>query len=269
MMRFAYPNPERDRLQWLQVPNEAISDSNSCDNSSPFDNNTTSHMKEIVSYDDEVWTMDKEIFTKTEAFLLSIYRMFRSVYVSSREGKPTHSNTNAASSLLSSTVPAEFLDINDIICLLSNAKRRYDALAAENILWHVWMSSNKSDVAALLREGVSNLNRGNHERAKELFHQVVIIDDENAEAMNKLAALYSSENNYEKCSEWAEKALVHNPKHFGAHTGLGLALEKQGQIFQAIESFKNALKLHPWAANVPTILSSLTFKVENEKKDKG
>jgi hypothetical protein len=58
--------------------------------------------------------------------------------------------------------------------------------------------------------------------------------------------------------------LKHNPSHFGAHTGLGLAFEQEGQFHRAIDSFRTALSHHPWAANVPTILSSLQHKLAEE-----
>jgi hypothetical protein len=48
------------------------------------------------------------------------------------------------------------------------------------------MSSDVPDVATLLREGVSCLNRGNMSQAKETFNHIVSIDGDNAEAMNKV-----------------------------------------------------------------------------------
>jgi Flp pilus assembly protein TadD len=83
-------------------------------------------------------------------------------------------------------------------------------------------------------------------------------------ARPQLAALYSADRDTEQCTLWAHKALKRNPSHFGAHTGLGLALEQEGQFHQAIDAFRTALSHHPWAANVPTILSSLQHKLAEE-----
>ena len=123
----------------------------------------------------------------------------------------------------------------------------------------MWASSDNVDVACLIREGIACLKRGKRDTAKQLFHQITLIDPTFAEAQNKLAALNSGINTNEVITR-AKKCLELNPYHFGAYTGLGLAYEQQGNIDKAIHSFKHALQIHPFAGNLGTILNSLLRK---------
>jgi tetratricopeptide (TPR) repeat protein len=200
-----------------------------------------------------VWLADRAAFQRCEGFLFSAYRAIRRVLVNCRitPALPRDSREKQKGN------DDQHLQESDLTYLLQNAPRRIDALIVENVLWYSWMSSLDGTVAALMRDGMSQLRRGNHDRAQQLFKQVVEIDPGNSEACNKLAAISSSEKDHDLCIYWAEQALKRNPNHFGALTGLGLAHEQMGQVHQAIDCFRRALTQHPWAANVPTILLSL------------
>ena len=210
---------------------------------------------------------DAAPFATVEAILLESYRLIRRVHYGCKRGMgdvPQLTGQEDTRMDDSDSVEPGTLRAKDMLALLRFARRRQEALIAENALWRVWTSTDRGDVAALFREGVACLLRGNHSRAKEFFKHVLEIDPTNAEAANKLAALYSNDHDPVECSRWAELALTFNPNHFGAHTGMGLALEQQGDKEGAEAAFRKALLNHPWAANVPTILTGLVYKSEEE-----
>eukprot|EP01039_Chlorochromonas_danica_P003793 gene3793-4143_t len=97
--------------------------------------------------------------------------------------------------------------------------------------------------------GIAELKRGNNSQAQRAFEQAVRSDATFAEAHNKLAALYQSDKRYSECIDEANEALKFMPHHYGARLGLALGYDKLGETKKSMESLKEVLKLHPWAAN--------------------
>jgi len=61
-------------------------------------------------------------------------------------------------------------------------------------------------------------------------------------------------------------ALALFPQHFGALSGIGLAYEKLGNNSSAIATLRHALDVHPWAANLPTVLMSHERRYDHKEK---
>ena len=58
-------------------------------------------------------------------------------------------------------------------------------------------------------------------------------------------------------------ALKQFPDHYGALAGMSLSHEKLGNKEEAKTHIREVLKIHPWAANLPTILQSLLIAEQN------
>lgn len=63
-------------------------------------------------------------------------------------------------------------------------------------------------------------------------------------------------------------ALKYFPDHFGALSGLALSHEKLKNLSEAKACIADALRIHPWAANIPTILHTMINKEEEENAKK-
>ena len=62
-------------------------------------------------------------------------------------------------------------------------------------------------------------------------------------------------------------ALAACPLHFGALAGLGMSREKMGEPAQAEAALRAALRLHPWASHVPTVLWTLLLEQRARRDD--
>ena len=77
----------------------------------------------------------------------------------------------------------------------------------------------------------------------------------------------SQSEQYSECAMRAGLALTACPRHFGALAGLGMSREKMGEPAQAEAALRAALRLHPWASHVPTVLWTLLLEQRERRND--
>jgi Flp pilus assembly protein TadD len=58
------------------------------------------------------------------------------------------------------------------------------------------------------------------------------------------------------------QVLAREPRHFGALSGLGLILQEIGDDKDALEAYRQALKIDPHLEHVPDVVKALSEKVE-------
>ena len=85
------------------------------------------------------------------------------------------------------------------------------------------------------------------DEAQAHFEKVIEIYPEFAEAHNKLATVLFLLGDYENSINECKVTLKMNPHHFGAWHGMGLCLYQLANYPKAIESFKSALEIQPYA----------------------
>ena len=116
---------------------------------------------------------------------------------------------------------------------------------AEAALWRMWCQSGKSDVDALLIEGVEAMERRDFDEAERLFTRIVARAPDFAEGWNKRATVRYLAENYEGSIADCEATLARKPHHFGALSGQGLCHVALGQHRQAADLFRRTLAVHP------------------------
>jgi tetratricopeptide (TPR) repeat protein len=116
---------------------------------------------------------------------------------------------------------------------------------AEQALWSIWHRSGKSDVDALLQEGIMAMQRGAFERAVVIFSEVIELAPDFAEGYNKRATTYYLMQEYEKAIRDCEQTIARNPVHFGALSGAGLCYVGLRNLPKALEYFQRAVAVNP------------------------
>jgi tetratricopeptide (TPR) repeat protein len=115
----------------------------------------------------------------------------------------------------------------------------------EERVWSLWLESGSPTVDVLMERGIVALEAGELELARDMFDRAVIIRPNFAEAWNRRATVFFLQDDYVDAVQDLEQALKHEPRHFGAWTGLGLIFENLGATAKAVEAFDRALAIHP------------------------
>ena len=119
--------------------------------------------------------------------------------------------------------------------------------SATMALWNYWYFEAGEVAEADIRKGENLMGLKNFEAAQALFEKIIKAYPAFAEAHNKLATLFFLAGDYVSSINECNVTIKMNPHHFGAWHGMGLCLFKLGRYPEAIESFKSALEIQPYA----------------------
>ena len=118
---------------------------------------------------------------------------------------------------------------------------------ATHALWNLWLSQAGEEAEFRIRKGTLHMDKQQYELAQNEFENLVLDFPEFSEAHNKLATVLYLQRKYVESIKECEITLKLNPNHFGAWNGLGLCHYQLGHYQKAIESFKTALIIQPFA----------------------
>ena len=114
-------------------------------------------------------------------------------------------------------------------------------------LWDYWYLEAGKDAELQILKGVELLDNKTFEEARYHFKKIIKAYPRFAEAHNKLATVLFLLGEYENSIVECKTTLKINLHHFGAWHGMGLCLFQLARYAEAIESFKSALKIQPYA----------------------
>lgn len=118
---------------------------------------------------------------------------------------------------------------------------------ATSELWQLWFSQKGEIGREFLRRSQSYLDIGDIEKAEEILTETIEAFPDFAEAWNRRAVLYFSQEKYQQARKDCEQVIQLIPYHFGALHGLGLSLLGSGNYPEAIAAFRKALEVQPHA----------------------
>src|SRR6478735_8458626 len=105
-------------------------------------------------------------------------------------------------------------------------------------------------VSEALANAVAHQQAGRFRQAEQICRQVLSIDVENAPAWHLLGVIAYQVGAYEAAVEQIARAVDLAPATFGAHNNLGLALQAQRRLDEALASYRRALELKPDSAEI-------------------
>jgi tetratricopeptide (TPR) repeat protein len=145
----------------------------------------------------------------------------------------------------------------DIQALLEDLKNP-DSNAREQAtreLWRIWFTQKGIYGLELLERSQMLMEAKKFQEAETLLNQLIADQPDFAEAWNRRAVLYFVQQNYRKSLADCEQVEALNPIHFGAIHGKGLCYAALGNYVAAIQAFRRALEIQPYAiANQRLIL---------------
>jgi tetratricopeptide (TPR) repeat protein len=114
-------------------------------------------------------------------------------------------------------------------------------------LWDHWFWQKGILGMEQLKESQRLIDTGQFEAAETTLTQLIDQHADFAEAWNRRAVLYYLQQDFARAAKDCEATLALVPFHFGALHGLGLCYAAQGQLTEAIQTFRQALEIQPHA----------------------
>ena len=135
------------------------------------------------------------------------------------------------------------------------------AFIIEQEIWALW-STHPTDqkLTAKLEEGSQFVRDQNYLKAKDIFTEIINLDQSWAEAWNKRATVLYILGDFQKSQDDIEKVLALEQRHFGALAGQGLVNIQLKNYEKAIRSYEQAQEIYP-AMKSPEIMINKIKKI--------
>lgn len=137
----------------------------------------------------------------------------------------------------------------DIESLLNDLKNSDSDVrqTATDALWRHWYTQKGAYGAQMLVRSQTLLTEGKIQATEKLLTDILQDLPDFAEAWNRRAVLYYLQKRYWQSIRDCEKVIEIVPYHFGALHGQGLCHAALGNYMAAIQSFRRALDIQPFA----------------------
>tara|TARA_Y100000768_G_scaffold257255_1_gene195594 strand:+ start:39 stop:587 length:549 start_codon:yes stop_codon:yes gene_type:complete len=128
------------------------------------------------------------------------------------------------------------------------------AFIIEQEIWTLW-STHPTDekLTARLEEGSQFVRDKNYLKAKDIFTEIINLDQNWAEAWNKRATVLYILGEFKKSQDDIDQVLSLEQRHFGALAGQGLVNIQLKNFEKAIRSYEQAQEIYP-AMQSPKIM---------------
>lgn len=150
----------------------------------------------------------------------------------------------------------------ELLNKLGETESSAEAANLEEEIWEAWLLSGSPTVDMLMLRGVEATETADLELARDMFDRAIRIKPDYAEAWNRRALLFFNDGHYDEAISDLEVALTHEPRHFGAWTGLGMIFESIDEPGAALRAYRKVLEIHPHAAAAKQGEARLIIQVE-------
>lgn len=133
---------------------------------------------------------------------------------------------------------------------------------ASNTFWHLWFHQQGVYGARQLMQAQTLIESGQPDKAEALLSELIAAQPDFAEAWNRRAVLCYMQGEHWRAIADCQKVIQLVPHHFGALHGLGLCHAAVGNYTAAIQTFRQALEIQPYALTNRRMILECTAKLE-------
>ena len=139
------------------------------------------------------------------------------------------------------------------------------AFIVEQEIWALW-STHPTDekLTARLEQGSQFVRDQNYLEAKDIFTEVINLDQTWAEAWNKRATVLYLLGNFEESQKDIDKVLELESRHFGALAGQGLVNIHLKNYEKAILSYEKALEIYPSMKSPSVMINQIQKMIKKD-----
>jgi len=143
--------------------------------------------------------------------------------------------------------------LNQLFNELKENKSKIASMIEQEI-WTLWSTHPTNEkLTARLEEGSQLVRDKNYLKAKDIFTEVINLDQSWAEAWNKRATVLYMLGDFKKSQDDIDQVLSLEQRHFGALAGQGLVNIQLKNYEKAIRSYEQAQEIYP-AMRSPKIM---------------
>jgi tetratricopeptide (TPR) repeat protein len=129
--------------------------------------------------------------------------------------------------------------------------------AAEDALWSVWLRAGGAMGQAVLSRIAESIRSHETENVAAMLTELIRAQPTYAEAYHQRSQVYYLDNAFENALRDAGRAHELNPWHFGALANRAHALVALGHFREALEVYRDVLRLHPRMPGIRTAIQHL------------
>ena len=137
------------------------------------------------------------------------------------------------------------VQLDSLMAKLRDPATGSEVLRIEPQIWDLWMHGGTNAQNEQLAKATAAMNIGDGPAALRMLDGLLAEAPDFAEAWNKRATLLFLLGRYDDSLKDIVKVLDLEPRHFGALSGRGMILQRQGKNAEALTAFKEALNINP------------------------
>jgi len=103
----------------------------------------------------------------------------------------------------------------------------------------------QTQIAQMFQEGIQYQQTGQLDQAESIYHNILKIEDNNADALHLIGVIAYQKQDYDTAIEWITKAIAINDRAEGFYNNLGNVFYAQGKFDEAQHCYQQALALNP------------------------
>ncbi len=161
------------------------------------------------------------------------------------------SNLIAASVLLVAGPPDHLFED------LKNAPSPEVAEPIAEDIWASWLEGDSAVIEVIMKRAMEAQGAGDLDTALEFYDQAILIAPDYAEAYNRRATVFLSQDKLDQALLDLNETLRLEPRHFGAWMGMGIILTELGAEEEAIRAFEKVLEFHPQSQSARDAIARL------------
>ncbi len=152
--------------------------------------------------------------------------------------------------------------IDDLFARLGQAKDETEARAIGARLNHLWLQSGSDTADLLMGRAMAAIDAKDFAAAEDVLDKVVALQPGWAEAWNKRATVRFLRDDDVASMLDIGRTLAIEPRHFGALSGMGMILHRDGQDRAALTVLRRAAAINPQDQAVKALIDTIAPDVD-------
>jgi tetratricopeptide (TPR) repeat protein len=152
--------------------------------------------------------------------------------------------------------------VDELFRRLQSSSDPQEARGIAGVIERFWLRSGSDTADLLMSRALAAMQGREFDLALTLLGRIVELEPAWAEGWNKRATLRFEMDDLDGSMQDIQKVLSLEPRHFGALSGMGIILQREGLDKRALEAFRRVLEIYPTMESIRETCDRLAIEVE-------